>query len=48
MNHNFEELAEIAVLELCRDKTSAVKQGMMQQFLTGRVRLITPESIEDA
>ena len=32
--------AEITALEQRRDKTRAVKQGMMQQFLTGRVRLI--------
>ena len=32
--------AEIAALERRRDKTRAVKQGMMQQLLTGRVRLI--------
>ena len=31
--------AEIAALEQRRDKTSAIKQGMMQQLLTGRVRL---------
>ena len=28
-----------------RDKTHAVKQGMMQQFLTGRVRLVELEVI---
>ena len=32
--------AEIAALERHRDKVRAVKQGMMQQLLTGRVRLI--------
>ena len=31
--------AEIAALEQRRDKTRAIKQGMMQQLLTGRVRL---------
>ena len=31
---------EIAALEERRDKTLAVKQGMMQQLLTGRVRLV--------
>ncbi|MDE0186223.1 MAG: restriction endonuclease subunit S [Candidatus Poribacteria bacterium] len=31
---------EIAVLERRRDKTRAIKQGMMQQLLTGRVRLM--------
>ena len=34
--------AEIAVLERRRDKTRAIKQGMMQQLLTGRVRLVKP------
>lgn len=31
--------AEISALEQRRDKTHAIKQGMMQQLLTGRVRL---------
>ncbi len=31
--------AEIVALEERRDKTHAIKQGMMQQLLTGRVRL---------
>ena len=31
---------EIATLERRRDKTRAIKQGMMQQLLTGRVRLV--------
>ena len=31
--------AEITALEQRRDKTRAIKQGMMQQLLTGRVRL---------
>ena len=31
--------AEIAALEQRRDKTISIKQGMMQQLLTGRVRL---------
>ena len=31
---------EIAALEKRRDKTCAIKQGMMQQLLTGRVRLV--------
>jgi type I restriction enzyme S subunit len=34
--------AEIAALERRRDKTRAIKQGMMQQLLTGRVRLVKP------
>ena len=32
--------AEIAALEHRRDKTRAIKHGMMQQLLTGRVRLV--------
>ena len=36
--------AEIAALEARRDKTRAIKQGMMQQLLTGRVRLVMPEA----
>ena len=32
--------AEIAALKQRRDKTRAIKQGMMQQLLTGRVRLV--------
>jgi type I restriction enzyme S subunit len=36
--------AEIAALEARRDKIRAIKQGMMQQLLTGRVRLVTPSS----
>jgi type I restriction enzyme S subunit len=32
--------AEIAALERRRDKTRAIKLGMMQQLLTGRVRLV--------
>ena len=32
--------AEIAALERRRDKTRVVKQSMMQQLLTGRVRLV--------
>lgn len=31
--------AEIAALEQQRDKTRAIKQGMMQELLTGRIRL---------
>lgn len=31
---------EIAALEHKRDKTSALKQGMMQELLTGRIRLV--------
>jgi type I restriction enzyme S subunit len=32
--------AELATLEARRDKTRALKQGMMQELLTGRIRLI--------
>ncbi|MDE3022610.1 MAG: restriction endonuclease subunit S [Pseudomonadota bacterium] len=32
--------AEIATLEQQRDKTRALKQGMMQELLTGRIRLV--------
>ncbi len=38
--HVFSDMdAEITALEQRRDKTCAIKQGMMQQLLTGRVRL---------
>ena len=33
---------EIAALEHRLDKTRAIKQGMMQQLLTGRIRLVDP------
>ena len=36
--------AEITALEQRRDKTRALKQGMMQQLLTGKIRLI--ESVQ--
>lgn len=32
--------AEITALQARRDKTKAIKQGMMQELLTGRVRLV--------
>ena len=35
--------AEIKALERRREKTRQVKQGMMQQLLTGRLRLVNPE-----
>jgi type I restriction enzyme, S subunit len=38
--------AEIAALEARRDKTRAIKQGMMQQLLTGRTRLVKPQPAE--
>ena len=34
--------AELAALEQRRDKTRALKQGMMQELLTGRIRLVAP------
>ena len=35
--------AELTTLEARRDKTHALKQGMMQELLTGRTRLVRPE-----
>ena len=32
--------AELAALEQRREKTRALKQGMMQELLTGRIRLV--------
>jgi len=32
--------AELAALEQRRDKTRALKQGTMQELLTGRTRLV--------
>ena len=32
--------AELTALESRRDKTRALKQGMMQELLTGRTRLV--------
>lgn len=34
---------ELAALEARREKTRLLKQGMMQELLTGKTRLITPE-----
>ena len=39
---------EIEALEHRRDKARQIKQGMMQQLLTGRVRLVEPETAEPA
>ena len=39
---------EIEALERRRDKARQIKQGMMQQLLTGRVRLVGPESSKEA
>ena len=38
--------AEIAALEARREKTRSIKQGMMQQLLTGRIRLVKPQQAE--
>ena len=35
--------AELAALEARRDKTRNLKQAMMQELLTGKTRLVTPE-----
>lgn len=40
--------AEIAALQKKRDKTRALKQGMMQELLTGRIRLPMPAEEEVA
>lgn len=34
--------SDIAAIETRRDKTRAIKQGMTQQLLTGRIRLVKP------
>lgn len=39
---------EIEALEHRRDKARQIKQGMMQQLLTGRVRLVEPQGMESA
>lgn len=36
--------AELSALEARRDKTRALKQGMMQELLTGRIRLVVASS----
>jgi type I restriction enzyme S subunit len=36
--------AEIEALERRREKTSQIKLGMMQQLLTGRIRLVKPQA----
>ena len=40
--------AEIDALEKRRDKARALKQGMMQQLLTGRMRLVEGSAVSDA
>ena len=39
--------AEIAALERRLDKTRAIKQGMMQQLLTGAIRLPIPDAVAE-
>ncbi len=36
--------AELSALEAKRDKTRALKQGMMQELITGRTRLVAPQT----
>ena len=38
---------EIAALQQRRDKTREIKQGMMQQLLTGQVRLVNGQEVHD-
>lgn len=40
--------AEIAALEQRLEKTKAIKQGMIQQLLTGRIRLVDPSTPTEA
>ncbi|MFA5296195.1 MAG: restriction endonuclease subunit S [Methanoregulaceae archaeon] len=40
--------AEITALEHRLEKAQQIKQGMMQQLLTGKVRLVTPQEAEAA
>jgi len=42
-------LKEVEALERRRDKARQIKQGMMQELLTGRTRLVepTPEAAEE-
>jgi len=37
--------AELAALERWREKTSALKQSMMQRLLTGKTRLVSPKQL---
>ena len=39
--------AEIAAFERRWDKTRAIKQGMMQQLLTGQIRLVSDQEVND-
>jgi type I restriction enzyme S subunit len=40
--------AELAALETQLHKTRAIKQGMMQELLTGKIRLIARGDAENA
>ena len=40
--------SEIAGLERRRDKVGAIKQGMMQELLTGKIRLVDQNAITEA
>ena len=40
--------AEIVALEQRLEKAKAIKQGMMQQLLTGRIRLVEPSTSKEA
>jgi len=37
--------AEIAALERRREKAEQIKQGMMQQLLTGRIRMLSASRV---
>jgi len=37
--------AELAGLEQRREKTRALKQAMMQELLTGKIRLVAPQEV---
>jgi type I restriction enzyme S subunit len=37
--------AEVEALEVRRAKTRDLKQGMMQELLTGKARLVQPEAV---
>jgi type I restriction enzyme S subunit len=37
---------ELTALGQRREKTRALKQAMMQELLTGRIRLVKPETAE--
>ena len=39
--------AEITALEERLEKAKAIKQGMMQQLLTGKIRLVEPQTSQE-